>query len=547
MNIKKVVITLCIAVACGAVAAQSELTGGIGGGVSMLWYKPSAGVLKLGYGGTAGIGYSYFFSDNWGIGIGFNASLYNSPYSNAALSDHYNAIYNNESFEFRYKFTDYQETQQAYMIMLPVMLHFQTGLFYMSAGAKIGVPFYTRYTAQASALDALGYFPKDELWLGVDPQQPTKREGFGNYKNIKGTGKMTLENSVFASLEFGLKWSIGSVVLYTGLYFDYGISNVYIEPLTDMRVVNYDNKNDYSINNYRSNGIFSSQVAGKPIVETINPLAAGVKLSFVLYGSERSLGGSSSASGSKGTRQVSSGAAANSGGMREQRQPSGEMSSTLQIRPYGSSDVCLQIIGAERKYDNIMVERSKKSYINNFQLSEATTSYLNDKIEIMRLHPNTKAIILGQNCCMCNGPITPNVEIGRIQAAKKYLVINGIRSDRITIKVQNTANFVDDPTLNDGEQAVKVPYAARKKTEDTAASKTNSRTIPRPPRPVRKTQQETETITTQVEQTHSSPAVRPPRRQRNEKPLPSIGDGIIQRTEPRSEDELDSNSVKNDS
>ncbi len=141
-----------------------------GGGWSTLLYDLSPIEQGKGLGGLGGLGYTVFFSDYCGLGLGAELALYKS----------------------KLRLGEYKEYQHFTAFQAPLMLQFQGGdwhKFYFSAGGKAGIPLslYKRFDSSESELKTL-------LFL--------------------------------ASTEMGIKWKLKKhVYLYTGAYLDYGLTN----------------------------------------------------------------------------------------------------------------------------------------------------------------------------------------------------------------------------------------------------------------------------------------------------------------------------------
>jgi len=165
---------------CATIYAQSRHEFSLygGGGWSTLLYDglslpPEHG---KGFGWLGGLGYTLFFSDYSGLGLGVELASYKS----------------------RFKQDGYQDRQRIMSLQVPLMLQFQGGdwhKFYFDAGAKAGVPLYNRFRSDN---------PK-----------------YGN------SSEPELKPAFFASGEVGMKWKFKNhVYLYTGAYLDYGLNNI---------------------------------------------------------------------------------------------------------------------------------------------------------------------------------------------------------------------------------------------------------------------------------------------------------------------------------
>ena len=204
MKIKNILIIAALGAATVATAQPShhEFSISAGGGLSSLNCKPATGA-KLGLGGFAGLGYSFRFSERWSIGTGVEAALFNGKYSLASLSDKYPNNDGEEDFEYHYTIEGYSDRQQAILLNIPLMLRFQTGIYYAALGGKAGIPLSAKFNSSADRLDASGVYPPPVLTLH-DP----KFMGFGEFTDLSNKGNLSLKTAFFASAEVGVRWRL---------------------------------------------------------------------------------------------------------------------------------------------------------------------------------------------------------------------------------------------------------------------------------------------------------------------------------------------------
>jgi len=159
---------------CANIYAQSQWEFSVygGGGKSTLLYDfPDKN--GKGFGGLGGLGYTFFFNEYFGLGLGAELAVYNTEEKPDA---------------------DYKQERFFMPLQVPLMLQFQAGdwhKFFFALGGKWGVRF-------------IGEGPDD-----ID-------------LNKKGALK---KGYAMASAETGMKWQIREgVYLYTGAYLDYGFT-----------------------------------------------------------------------------------------------------------------------------------------------------------------------------------------------------------------------------------------------------------------------------------------------------------------------------------
>jgi hypothetical protein len=220
----------------------------VGGGYAPLYYylhNVPDSKFTPGYGGMAGLGYAFFFNDFIGIGTGAEVAKYNSQVKISQFSDKYNAFDGEENFEFRYSVNGYTEKQNLLAIQIPLYLQLQFPLFhdehltYFSLGGKIGFPISSQYQSSSASYQTSAYYPQYDALLET-PQS----EGLGTFQNRTTKDKLHFNYPLYMlTAELGMKWMISNnFSLYTGIYLDYSIFDIY-------RNKQYDSFLQYSVNN----------------------------------------------------------------------------------------------------------------------------------------------------------------------------------------------------------------------------------------------------------------------------------------------------------
>ena len=270
-TIKHISVILAVVALYGNVRAQdsrSELSVYGGGGLSGLKYKLDAGSPTMRFGGLVGVGYTWNFHATWGITTGIELAFYGSK---CTFNDNFGGSYQAESgtssqsgndFTFVYTFKEYEETQNATYILIPVMAQFQKGMFYAAGGAKLGLPANLGYKVSASGLATSGYFPAEGQTYNTLPDR-----GFGTYSPFSVSDDISANIIAALALEAGAKWTLSDKInLYAGVYFDYGLNN--IAKSSDVPVVEYSKQATGKLVYHSATGLSDS----------MKPLAVGLKV-----------------------------------------------------------------------------------------------------------------------------------------------------------------------------------------------------------------------------------------------------------------------------
>ena len=208
-----------------------------GGGLSALSYQLSSGDRNGGLGGNFGVGYTWcrsservtstgaIFRENWGIFTGLGLAMYNTK----AKLDKQETVTRNQTdnegdrFELHTLLADYKETQTAMFLNIPVMAQFQIREYYVMGGFKLAIPVNAKYSSKDATLTNEAYYPLYDNWAKTQ-----EFAGLGTFKGKDFDGQLNLGVTLMLALEGGMKWRLTSVLsLFTGVYFDYGLSNSY--------------------------------------------------------------------------------------------------------------------------------------------------------------------------------------------------------------------------------------------------------------------------------------------------------------------------------
>ena len=236
---------------------KNEISISAGGGYSTLFYylhNVPGGKLTPGYGGVTGLGYTFFFNNNIGIGTGAEIAMYNSKFSIEEFSDKYLSFDGEEDFEFRYTVTGYTERQNLFAIQVPLFLQFQFPLLsdehlaYIALGGRIGFPLHSTYRSSADSYKTSAYYPQYDALLETPSSQ-----GLGTFNNRSYKDEIQIRSRnnhlYMLSAEIGMKWMISdNFSLYTGIYCDYSIYDIYKDRQADS-FLKYSDKDPASLPN----------------------------------------------------------------------------------------------------------------------------------------------------------------------------------------------------------------------------------------------------------------------------------------------------------
>lgn len=240
------------------------------GGLSCLKYDVAAGNQKSGFGGGFGAGYHLSFTPQLGVRTGLEFALFNAEYNLDGTECRYmTKDMEGSDFEFRSKASSYEETQKASLLQIPLMLQYQTGMFYVAGGVKVGIPISGKYSNTVASLKNSGYYSNE------DYEYTTQQfMGFGAFNGLKSEGDLEFKTVFLLSFEAGIKYPLsGNMSLYAGAYIDYGLNNM--AEKSSLQFVNYNTANptDFAVNS-----VTVSQYSQSAFTDKITPMAIGVKV-----------------------------------------------------------------------------------------------------------------------------------------------------------------------------------------------------------------------------------------------------------------------------
>lgn len=209
----------------------------LGGGINTLTYSPKDGDYKIGLGCDAGLHYTHFFGEHFGMGFGAYYGLsnskvvYNFTETTTGLTHPDNT---NAKYDLNTQFNGWRERQNVTRLSIPVEFFWRkpacdTWTFIAGLGASFDLPLSGKLKTDEGTYTTSGYFHS----LGY-PVTNLPSHGFGTYEanQEKDIENLKLGVSVIADLGFrkALKNRWG---LYMGLYCGYGVSSMLDEKGTD--------------------------------------------------------------------------------------------------------------------------------------------------------------------------------------------------------------------------------------------------------------------------------------------------------------------------
>lgn len=413
----------------------------VAGGVSSLEYDLNQGSHKMGLGGFAGIGYSYYMNYNWSLGIGAEYSMLNAKAKFPSIFDTYTAVdkYSNMLYELVTEGQNYEETQKGAYINIPIMARYQTDIspkghkFYVGIGPKIGIPMKSTYEATGSMSTHAWDINANLDRTTKDAYAGMEDRGFGNY-NVDASGDLDFGLNFIAAAETGIKWKTSSgLYLYTGLYLDYGLNNI-------LDGDDYDqSRNFYEFDNqapatYKSNSVLFSKY-DKDLRDGNDRVAFTDKVKTLSFGLKLQLAFGTKPFAKK--EKASQAPVTNIYNQASDKPYEGLTAAQMEdIMARNTKEILKafeQLKGKIATEDPDMTSAIYGFDFSKDQILSQMHPELERKVELMKKYPTAKIMLEGHTDDKGSNELNYQLGLDRANAAKAYMVSKGIEANRMMI------------------------------------------------------------------------------------------------------------------
>lgn len=203
---------------------------GVGGGVGGTTLNFDT--RNIGIGGNIGLGYTYFFSEQFGLRMGIDFSIFNTTRNDARYSLSETSVLSSQwinmpegyNFLFTTAVEGFDEQITIAYLNVPIMAVYRPFLrnFYIAGGFKFGVPMFGNHDAKIHQLTTTGY---SEFTRKTYANKPS--EGFTTFYNLRNENNLDLNLSVKFSFEIGWAWLFSrNREFYLGFYVDQVLNNL---------------------------------------------------------------------------------------------------------------------------------------------------------------------------------------------------------------------------------------------------------------------------------------------------------------------------------
>ena len=408
---------------------------------------------KLGYGGN--IGYQYFFSKNWGVGIQAEFSVFNTQSRYNSRTFTFADQVDDEGFDYDLDVTlrRWRENQKTYFFNVPLMLMYQTRFgqtqnvgMYGGIGAKAQLPIKSTYKRHRGDALFLAYYP--EINWRVPEENSLPQYGYGSNGNLSLKGDNELKFGVAVTGELGFLFALSRRVdLTVGVSADYGLMDIKDKNVGLLSVEGNQQGLDYIGQNMSYEGILNSQEINKN-----HPFALKGELGLRIK-----IGKLTEKRGKKS---------------EDKQDEIIELLRGLANRPADTIilNPTIEVTFPEEYFDRISARRDAAESnpldgvpvtdieilmepvffdINQSVLRRDARETLDRKMDILRKHDQVRLTIVGHTCNLGSYKLNYELSKRRAETVRSYLISNGIRPSRLTIVPEGMNNPMNP---NDTEQ-----------------------------------------------------------------------------------------------
>ena len=415
---------------------------------------------KMGYG--AGLGVQFFFTKNWGISTGLGFAFYHSNvlYKNAFIFEGMtddDPLNLGKAYDLTLGLKDWREVQKSCMLEIPIMAIFQQKWgasesigMYFGFGAKLQLPFISnKYEVKNnSELTVTGYYPDYDL-----PIDDLEAYGFGKNDRLGYAGDFKMKFGISASAELGLLIKMGKRSdLTLGAYADYALSNMQKNNVEPFVICPKDgSKTIHPVafvgDNLQYHGLLNSSSVVKA-----KPWAVGAKVGVRIKIGKLT---------EKSEEEIEN-------AKKEKHGPIEviivrdsvvvlpvivevpQQQSPYTMTPAGMGGVGGMGIGYPDIPQDELDILTEPIYfdLNKYVLRPESIIILDKKVNILKKYPYAELTIYGHTCDLASETYNDKLGYNRAQAARYYIIKQGIRPSRITA-ISEGKRFPDTPNIDE--------------------------------------------------------------------------------------------------
>jgi outer membrane protein OmpA-like peptidoglycan-associated protein/opacity protein-like surface antigen len=450
---------------------QHEISLWGGYGLSTLKYDLSFGNRTPGCGGLIGIGYNYYLTYHWSVGLGLEYSMLSAKSEFPNFMDNYviPGWENERPLNLEVSSSKYKQSYNVSYLNIPLIAQYQLDVwdehkFYVAGGVKLGIPMSGKYKSEGDFFANAYERKTDGTNTGDAYGTNLKEKGFGSRTESSNKGTFDTKANVILTIEPGMKWRLNDkLALYTGVFLDYGLSDIRKNSDDSKSMIQHDVDSKGKFSGYTFSNALESQYSreagnAKAFTDRVSTLSVGLKVRLgFAFGepkdkkrdkkSEQLTAEDVDRIVSDNTQRI----------IDNQDKGLNYMAQNTQMiidsQDKGFRDIKDLLNKHNEKEKQEVKEGRRLETVSAFELDETRVQTsmhdaLQKNLEALRSNPAMKILLVGHTDDI--GGVNYNMNLGkrRAESIKDWLVSQGINGSRITVESKgNTAPIV--PNIND--------------------------------------------------------------------------------------------------
>lgn len=383
-----------------------------GGGLHNLQYELKDGTQQAGMGCTFNLGYDYFITPHWGIGTGVGVQSFVSKSKLNYSTSFVSTDIDNESYLFRTNYDNWEETQNAWMLDIPVGISYKARLsqkwkLQTTLGGKISIPISAKYKIENGSINTTGFYPQYNALMENFPEV-----GFSSFTDFPSKD-INLNPVVSGYLDLGGLYALNrNLDLYVGAYANYAFNNA----------IDAESLEVYQQDGGKYNSVFGSNQTDKVI-----PVSFGLKIGLTWHAKCKKTAVVVS------TPQVIESKPVEPAPIKKAEEPKPVLQPEVQVvkpDPYVEARKIAAVTDIKFAFD------SKRKANDLKVVGDPQEDYLKQLAEKLKANPDMKLRIIGHTCNISSHEINEQVGLKRAEVIKEKLVGYGVSESQLKLETK---------------------------------------------------------------------------------------------------------------
>lgn len=384
-----------------------------GGGLQSMQYELKDGTQKAGLGCTFNLGYDFFFTPQWGIGTGLGLQSFLSSAKLNYSTSFAATDTDNESYFFRTNYNNWEETQTAWFLDIPIGISYKAKLspkwkLQTSLGGKISFPISAKYSTESGSITTTGFYPQYNAVIDELPEL-----GFSTFTEFP-SNDITLNPVVSGFIDLGGLYALNSNTdLYIGAYASYAFNNA----------IDVQTSEVYQQAGGTYNGALASNQTDKVI-----PVAFGLKLGLTWHAKCKKV------AVAKAPQVLESEPVEPAPKAIEEPKPIVIESPKPVVIEAPKSDPYVEARKITVATDIKFAFDSKRKTNDLKVIGDPQEEYLKQLAEILKANPDMKLRIIGHTCNISSHEVNVQVGLKRAEVIKTKLLSYGVPESQLLVE-----------------------------------------------------------------------------------------------------------------